>query len=110
MWFINCDTGSNTKAELMGAWATLTIANLLDLKNLQVLGDSKVIIDWQAWKARIKERMAAFEGINFQHIYRETNTVVDSLSKRALTSQKGKFIYFTWNCLSEGPALQINLF
>jgi len=44
-WFINCSAKSNTKVELVGAWATLTIANLLDLKSLQALGDSKVIID-----------------------------------------------------------------
>jgi hypothetical protein len=61
----------------MGAWATLTIARLLEIKNLQVLGDSKVIIDWlntkgnlqainvEAWKTRIREQMAAFQGINF---------------------------------------------
>jgi hypothetical protein len=44
-WYFNCGIGSNTKAELLGAWTTLYIANLLTLNKLQILGDSKVIID-----------------------------------------------------------------
>jgi len=86
------------------------------------LEDSKVIIDWlntkgnlqainvEAWKTRIKEQMPTFQGINFQHIYRESNKEADLLSKRALTSPKGKLIYCTWNRESEGPTLHINPF
>jgi hypothetical protein len=55
-WYINCGAGTNTKAELMGVWATLTLANLWSIQKIQILGDSKVIIDWinqkgnlQAW-------------------------------------------------------------
>jgi ribonuclease HI len=84
-WYINCGAGTNTKAELMGAWASLTIARLLEIQHLQVMGDSKVIIDWlnskgnlqainiEGWKIRIREQMATFQGIKFQHIYRESN-------------------------------------
>jgi hypothetical protein len=47
------------------------------------MGDSKVIIDWlnkkgnlqainiEGWKMRIRELMEVYQGINFQHIYRE---------------------------------------
>jgi ribonuclease HI len=45
-WFINCGEGTNTKAELMGLWASLTLASLWSLNHLLVLGDSRVIIDW----------------------------------------------------------------
>jgi ribonuclease HI len=38
--------GTNTKAELMGAWASLFIAKHLDILDIQLLGDSKVIIEW----------------------------------------------------------------
>jgi hypothetical protein len=31
-WFFNCGDRTNTKAELLGAWATLTISKLLDLQ------------------------------------------------------------------------------
>jgi hypothetical protein len=33
------------KRELMGVWATLTLANMWSIQKIQVLGDSKVIID-----------------------------------------------------------------
>ena len=94
-WFFNYGDGTNTKAELLGAWATLTITKLLDLHYIQVLGDSKVVIQWlkqkgvlqtnniEVWKSRIKELIPTFKGIHFQHIYREVNGEVDQLSKQA---------------------------
>ena len=44
--YLNCGVGTNTKAELMGLWATLTLASHWMIDNVQILGDSKVIIDW----------------------------------------------------------------
>jgi len=44
-WTFNCGLGSNTRAEILGAWATLTLAYRLDLAQLQVLGDSNTVID-----------------------------------------------------------------
>jgi len=38
IWFINCGAGTNTKAELMGLWATLTLGMLWSIKKLQILG------------------------------------------------------------------------
>jgi ribonuclease HI len=38
-WFVNCGEGTNTKAELMGAWETLHIEKYLSIQKLQVLGD-----------------------------------------------------------------------
>jgi hypothetical protein len=65
-WTFNCGRGTNTRAELLGAWATIMLANHLSLHRIHVLGDSKVVIDWllnkgrlqvcsvEGWKARIK--------------------------------------------------------
>jgi ribonuclease HI len=44
-WYFNGGVGTNTKDELLGAWETLIMARLLDTQYIQVLGDSKVIID-----------------------------------------------------------------
>jgi ribonuclease HI len=96
-WFFNCGEGSNTKEELLGAWATLTLSKLLDLQFIQVLGDSKVVIDWleqkgklqainiEAWKRRIKDLIPTFQCIHFHHIFRESNKVVDQMSKKSLS-------------------------
>jgi ribonuclease HI len=51
---ISIGKGSNTKAELVGAWASLTIARILEIKLLQILGDSKIIIEWLNHKGNLK--------------------------------------------------------
>jgi hypothetical protein len=51
-WYFNCGAGTNTKAELMGVWASLFIAKHLDIQDIQLLGDSKVIIDWLKKKGK----------------------------------------------------------
>jgi ribonuclease HI len=72
--------GTNTKDELFGAWVTLTLAKLWDITRLQVMGDSKVIIDWlnqkanlhaidiEGWKRRTKAMITNFQEISFHHI------------------------------------------
>jgi hypothetical protein len=45
-WFLNCGARTNTKAKLLGLWATLTLAMLWSIEKVKILGDSKVIIDW----------------------------------------------------------------
>jgi ribonuclease HI len=45
-WIFNGGPDTNTKAELLGAWASLIITKSLNIQYIQVLGDSKVIIDW----------------------------------------------------------------
>jgi hypothetical protein len=45
-WTFNCGPGTNTRVELLGAWATLHLASRLNIEQLQLIGDSKVIIDW----------------------------------------------------------------
>jgi hypothetical protein len=69
---------------------------------LQVMGDSKLIIEWENGNYRfenlliahimdrIKEARAQFEFISFQHVYRELSIKEDMLSKEALKMQEGK--------------------
>jgi len=52
-WLYNCGEGTNTKVELLGIWATLTLATHLALSKLQALGDSKVIIEWLNNRGRL---------------------------------------------------------
>jgi len=78
-WYLNCGSGSNTKAELMGLWTTLFLASTWSIKLLLVRGDSKVIIDWitlksnlhtvqiECWKQRTLELAKNFTTLNVQH-------------------------------------------
>lgn len=121
-WFLNCGEGSNTKAELLGAWGTLTLAKLLDLQLIQLMGDSKVVIDWldqkgrlqvvsiEAWKRCIKELIPTFQRIHFHHIFRESNRVADQMSKIALSAVKGRLTYFSWDGEKDGPNLTVDYF
>jgi hypothetical protein len=45
-WTLNCGQGTNTKAKLMGVWATLTLASRLSITYIEVFGDSRIVIDW----------------------------------------------------------------
>jgi ribonuclease HI len=121
-WTFNCGEGTNTKAELLGAWATLTLASRLDITYIKVLGDSRIVIHWlnnkgklqvialDCWKERIRDLIKNFEEISFTHIIRELNSEVDLLSKMALQQQEGKISYNKWVEGSMGPTLYLNLF
>lgn len=126
-WYFNCGDGTNTKSELLGTWATLTISKHLDIHYIQILGDSilgdsKVTIDslnkkWnlqviniEGWKLIIWDLVASFQGICFQHIFRESNENADKLSKKALLASKGRLSYFTWDGETTGPTLHIDIF
>jgi ribonuclease HI len=121
-WTYNCGEGTNSKVELLGAWATLTLATRLHILDLQVLGDSRIIIDWlnnkgklqvialECWKDRIFELIKGFTQINFTHIYRELNLEADLLSKSALQEQEGKLTFYQWKDGHVGPTQHLYLF
>jgi ribonuclease HI len=44
-WTFNFGLGTNTREELLGVWETLILATRLHIPDLQVFGDSKIIID-----------------------------------------------------------------
>jgi ribonuclease HI len=110
------------KGELMGLWATLALASLWAIKNLQVLGDSKVIIEWinnkgnlhsaniECWKQKTRDLAKTFNDISFQHIYRVHNMEADSLSKRALKEIKGRLSVYHCENGEDSPISSLNIF
>jgi hypothetical protein len=45
-WTFSCGPGTNTSTELLGVWATLHLASIPIIEHLQLIDDSRVIIDW----------------------------------------------------------------
>jgi ribonuclease HI len=96
-WTINCGQGTNTKAKLMGVWASLILAHRLNIEVMLLLGDSKVIIDWingkadlqaialECWKERTLEATRLVKSLSALHIYREDNRIANILSKQGLS-------------------------
>ena len=90
--------GTNTKEELVASCGLLWFAKYKQLQLCQVLGNSKVIVEWvnqkhhhhiyslnlSHWLRRFRSIIGYFLGTAFHHIYREFNTKVDSLSKKAI--------------------------
>jgi ribonuclease HI len=99
-WTFSCGSGTNTRAELLGAWATLHLATRLNIDHLQLIDDSKVIIDWLnhsgklqsitllAWMDRIKFLQRHFKTLIFSHTTREYNREADLLSKTTLQKKQ----------------------
>jgi ribonuclease HI len=121
-WIFNCGEGSNTKVELVGAWATFSMEKFLDIHHIQILGDSKVVITWleqkcnlhainiEGWKRSIRDLASSFQGTSYQHIFRDSNVEADKLSKRALLAPKGRLIYFKWDGEVESSPQFLNIF
>jgi hypothetical protein len=107
---------------LLRAWAILFLARHLNLDVIQVIGDSKIIIEWlkdkgklqitslMGWMDKIKVLKNVFREIHFTHVYRELNMDADHLSKKALTKTEGKLEFNRWVEGNEGPTISINLF
>jgi ribonuclease HI len=114
-WTLNCGPDTNTKAELMGAWASLLLATRLNLFDFQLLGDSKIVIDWLnskgklqvssllGWMDRTRELQKLFRQLTLIHTPRENNKKADALSKIALQKQAGLLSYNHWLENNEGP-------
>jgi ribonuclease HI len=121
-WHINCGTGTNTKAELLGAWVTLILAKLWKISKIQLMGDSKVIIDWLnhktnlhaidivGWRRRTKVLTTYFQEISVHHIFRDFNKEADRLSKQGLLDQKVNLTYYTVDDGTTGPLFHLKLF
>jgi hypothetical protein len=105
----------------MGAWASLILAQRLDINELLLLGDSKVIIDWlngqadlqvaalECWKERTQEATRHIKNLSFSHIYREDNSEADTLSKKALSMPLGQIRFSQWEDGNEGPSISLTL-
>jgi ribonuclease HI len=120
-WIMNCVCGTNTKAELLGVWETLTIAHHLAYTKLQILGDSKVVIDWlnkrgklqacaiEGWKVKVLGLLKMFQDISFQHIYMTHNIEADILSKKSFMEPEGRISFYSWENGIEGHREYISL-
>jgi hypothetical protein len=71
----------------------LTLASHLFISEIQVLGDSRIVIDWlkgkgllqvvtlESSKERISDFINQFRDITFDHVYKENNQEANYLSK-----------------------------
>jgi ribonuclease HI len=121
-WLLNCGCGTNTRAELLGVWALLSLAFRLSIQELHVLGDSKIIIDWlnrkgrlqvvslDCWMDSISVLINQFQLLSFDHVYRKDNQEVDRLSKKALIKEPGKLIYYKCVGKHEGPLQFLDIY
>jgi ribonuclease HI len=121
-WFFNCGGGTNSKAELLGIWASLFLANFLGIQRMQAFGDSKVIIEWlnekgkldivaiEGWKKRTKILCKKFQALTFHHIFREFNKEADTLSKEALLSPAGRLTFYQWEPGGGGETKHLDIF
>jgi ribonuclease HI len=119
-WTLNCGFRSNTKADLVGAWASLVLASRYT-KDMILLGDSKLIIDWlngladfqvavlESWKERTKEAALLYKNLAFKHIFREENSEADTLSKNSLLLPSGHISFVVWEDGNEGPSNKIKI-
>lgn len=107
-WLINCRPRTNNRAELMRAWALLTLAARFAISKISIMEDSKIIIDWLKGKSSLQpssDKAGVLEEKSiktykillkyfFEHIYRKDNTEADRLSKVALIKDLGSIEYF----------------
>jgi hypothetical protein len=106
----------------LGAWASLLLAMRLHIIDFELLGDSKVVIDWLnskghlqvssllGWMDRTRELQHKFRHITHLHTPRENNKNTDALSKTSLQKQVGLLSYNHWLENHEGPTININYF
>lgn len=121
-WFLSCGVGSNTKAELLGLWTTLTLALFWSIHYLCILGDSKVIVDWfngkcklqsshvEGWKLKTQQLANFFSALTVSHLPRAHNSEADALSKRALPEVAGRLHIFHSDGGTESQISTLNLF
>jgi len=99
------DPCTNNIAEIVVVWLLLYWAYRLDIRILDIFGDSKIVIEWLVgrssitalnlvhWCAHIRKLMLFTPSVNFAHIYREFNMEADCLSKKGIGCQTGTLFY-----------------
>jgi ribonuclease HI len=98
--------GSNNQVEFITLKTLLSVAQEKGVKKFQIMGDSKLVVDWACKKEKMENvgqgfllrdlefQIRSFDWLSFHHIYRELNIKADSLSKEALMLLKGAFGYY----------------
>ena len=96
-------TGTNNYAELMTLKLLLCFAIERNCRQLQVYGDSMVVIKCMTKIQKCRttsldalfedttHSLSFFESISFTHVYRDRNKEDDRLSKKGLTLQWGEW-------------------
>lgn len=96
---------TNNYVKLVALWLLLYMAMRRNICELQIFGDSRVVIDWfnqvaglhainlAHWSKRIWHISSLFGTITCGHIYQELNGVADCLSKEALSGIDGRIIW-----------------
>lgn len=104
LW-MGIDACTNNFSEVVALWTCLYWVKRMDIQDIRVFGDSRVVIDWvngkadihslllQHWCSHIKGLVSQFSNTSFQHVYREYNKEADQLSKRGLSCTMGS-LYF----------------
>ena len=94
-------TGSNNFAEIIDLKLLLTLALENHISNLQIFGDSQLVINWVTSKFRMYNSLLSqvlrevirisdmFERVEYKHIYQERNSKVDVLAKDGATIPDG---------------------
>jgi len=92
---------TNNMAELTALWCLLFWAMQQNVKELKILGDSLLVINWLSGKSkifaknlthrclRIMELTKKFELLNYEHIFREHNMEAYILSKKGIGCSEG---------------------
>jgi ribonuclease HI len=130
--FIRYDpgAGSNNRVEYIALWTVVEVAKKKDVTKLRVMGDSKLVIDWEKGKNStqdiclspitryIKLDFQSFKWLSFHHILqelntnhilRELNTKADELSKEALSLLVGAFGYYEFLEREDMEAMELRL-
>jgi hypothetical protein len=109
--------GHQHQGRTFGCLGHTFLASRLHIDVLQVVGDSRIVIEWLsnrgdlqvvsllAWKDRIRNLQPTFKKLSYIHTHREHNKSVDHLSKEALQKKVGIISYNLWIDGHEGPPL-----
>lgn len=89
-------------------WDVLYYVTWLSIEKIDVFEDSKVVIDWDMnkstffppllsnWMHRISLLIENFSEVNFAHIYRGQNGVVDALQKAEHRYHPGEINFYAY--------------
>lgn len=111
--------GSNNKAEAIALAGLLKLCIFLEITQVAIFGDSKILVDsvkrkshiWAphlaGWRDRINHYLGCMVGSSIEHISRDKNSKADALSKSGLLSTPGLWYLEIY---SEGETFQIHEF
>ena len=95
---------TNNKVESTALWEVLKSTLTRNIHNLQIFGDSKMVIEWENKRLQIKaprlqhlfleitRQIEGFAYISFIHVYQELNEKVYALSESSLVLVPGTIV------------------